>query len=351
MSENWYAVLDVESSATEDDIKKAYRKKALLYHPDRNPDNPSADAMFKKATQAYSVLRDTEKRRAFDRTRSAANFFSQNFNAPSASDVLNDINDIIDGTLSDKLDKFFGRSPAPKDIEVKLHVTLDELYEGADKTVTFKRDERCGSCQGRGAIKKEDFRICDTCLGIGFPPKLSNLWKRGKRKCGKCRGSGKLIAKPCKGCKGAGLAKKEVQLVIPLPKDLAVRDTLIVPEEGEGGGNLLIQVQAKKHPTYAVDGAHLITEVPLSFCQAVLGDLVEIPTLKGPAWFKVEPGTQPGDEIVLEGYGLRNGKESFGNLRIKVCIAIPKKTNKTQRELLEAYKKSSPVKKVKPRRA
>jgi len=353
MSEDWYAVLEVSSTASSEDIKKAYRKAALKFHPDRNPDNPEAEAAFKKATEGYNILKDAEKRKAYDRKISASSFFTDAFagavkKAPSASDILNDI---IDEKLFDKMASTLREKIALKNIEIKLKVTLEELYNGADKEVVFKRNEKCNTCNARGAVNREDFKLCDACLGIGYTPKFSNLWKRRDRRsnCHKCRGEGKIILNACFSCKGGGILKKEVQLVIPLPKDLSPQDTLIVPDEGEGGGNLLIHVETKRHNYYEVVGSDLMVELPISFYQATLGDYLEIDTLKGSAYFKVEPGVQHGDIITLKGYGLRFS-DTPGNLLIKIHIAIPKRINKEERSILEQYKNATGTKKVKPKK-
>lgn len=336
--EDLYSVLGVEAKADDEELKRAFRKKAMECHPDRNQGNLEAETTFKKLNEAYNILKDPEKRRSYDRKRSGG-FLNSNFISPPTSrDVVNVVNEILDENLFDKIDQVLGRSFEAKNIELKSQLTLEELYNGTDKSIVFKRKEKCETCKGRGGVNREDFKLCDFCYGLGHAPKLSSLLKKEKSKCNKCRGLGKIIINKCKDCKGACVVQKEVELIIPIPKGLNTKDKLIVPSEGEGGGDLLINIEVLPHQHYEIINSYdLITEIFITFYQAILGDYLEIQTLKGKAYFKIPAGSQNDDIVYLKDYGLRNG-DGYGELAIKLKLRMPTMVSTEQRQLLEKYK-------------
>jgi len=357
MNKDWYAVLSVSEDATEEEIKKAYRDKAKLLHPDMNPGKEEA---FKELVEAYRVIGNFERRKDYDRNRSARERIKNRFKegvkktASTAAEVVNDI--IFEEGFFDTIDKILGRKLDPKNIDATLKITIEELYDGVDKKVVFKRNETCNHCEGRGAVRREDFERCGKCGGVGrVVDEFVDYFK--KKPCGKCRGTGRIILNKCTGCNGKGLCKNEVELTIPVPKDLNIwsqNDRLIVPGEGEHGGDLIIHVQLKPHQYFDVNYPNLKVDVPIQFYQAILGDLLEIDTLKGTALFKVEPGTEDGKQLSLQGYGLRKNNGTFGDLKITLKISIPRRLSKEKRKLLEQYKqldvsrkKTKPSKKVK----
>ena len=345
MDDDWYQILGVASTASTEEVKKAFRKKALESHPDRNPGDQEAEANFKKIAEAYKILSDPETRRVYDRRQSATSFLAEKFSMTSAAaSAASVVSDILDEKIFDKI---FERVPEKKNIEVKIQVTLEELYSGADREVVFKRDETCEACRGRGAQRREDFRVCGSCYGLGTSPTIASLFK--KKSCQVCRGAGRIILNKCSECSGQGLSKKEIQLIIPIPKDLSLNDRLIVPEEGQGGGNLIIQVETLSHPYFEVRENNLWVEIPISFYQAILGDYLQIETLKGPASFKVEEGSKDGEIVVLRGYGLKKG-DSYGDLMIKLLVSLPTRVTLEQRQLLEKYRETEVKKGVKPKK-
>lgn len=344
---DYYELLGVPPEATADDIKKAYKKRALEWHPDR----PTGSAeKFKQLVDAYNVLNDPEARKNYDRRRNSnpatfASKFSQVASAASTT-AKKVVTDFVDDGLFDTLDKFLGRKKEPKNIEIEIKITLEELYEGADKQVFFKRMEACDVCEGRGAERKEDIKLCVECYGVGHTVSVSNLASLfSKEDCKRCKGAGKIITQKCSGCKGKGEKKYDREFTFPIPKDLNLgvdKDRLVLPGEGEYGGDLLIQVDLKPHKYYEVSWPDLSVELPIQFYQAILGDYLEIDTLRGPALFKVPPGTEHNEQIVLKNYGLRKtdqaGNTKFGDLNVKLQIAIPKRLTKEQRKLLEDYR-------------
>jgi len=359
MDNNLYSLLGVDTNASSDELKKAYREKAKALHPDRSP---STVDQFKAVVEAYKILSNPKSREDYDRNQKAKSSFSQKFSkaASSAAGVAAKVvDDLIDKDIFDAFDEFLRGQLRPKDIETSVSVTLEELYNGSDIQVSYKRNEVCGKCRGRGAATREDFERCKACYGLGYkaPQHIAEFIGK-KQECGKCKGRGKIILNACNPCKGKGLIKKSIELTIPLPKDLNIwsqNDRLIVPEEGEHGGNLLIQVNPKDHIYFDVDYPDLEAEVPIKFYQAILGGLLEIDTLKGSALFRVEPGTEDGEIIPLAGYGLRQDENTVGELRVKIKIQIPKRISKEKRELLEKYKEldrgPSKVKVTKPNKS
>lgn len=344
MVDDFYQILGLPSTASEDEIKSAYRKKAKELHPDVNPGGAED---FKKVVEAYKTLSDTSSRQAYDRKKVASNFSSKFTAATSAaSNVVQDI--LKHGEIFDTLDKFLGRTPEVKNIEIKVKITLEELYNGSDKKVSFKREEVCDSCKGKGAKSNDDFKVCNACYGLGTSPSLKSLFR--KENCKICKGFGKIIINKCDQCNGKGLVKKDIDLVIPLPSDLSYPlDRLIVPGEGEGSGDLIIQVEVLPHTFYEVCGLDLSIELPVNFYQAILGDYIEIDTLKGPAHFKLLEGTQSGDTLTLKGYGLKR-ENQVGDLHITYSIMTPKKITKAQKDLLEEFRDVDKLGKLKPRK-
>lgn len=349
-SEDWYSILDVAEDATDDEIKKAYRKKAMEWHPDRAPGN---EHLFKKLVEAYAVLSDPKQREEYDvvlrrrRNTGSASAFTQKFSkvVSNAADV---VNNIVDDNIFEKIDILMGRKFEPHNVEIKIKISLEELYNGADKQIVFKRNEACEACKGRGAKTRDDFIICNKCYTLGRMPHYTSIFT--KKACDKCDGRGKIIINKCEGCSGTGLCKNEVELTIPIPKNLNTKDTLIVPGEGEHGGNLLIAVELKEHPYFEVSWPDLSAEIPIKYYQAILGDNLEIDTLKGSAFFKVPPGTQHGDSVLLKGYGLRKEDEDdFGDLTVNFSVVMPAKVTQEHQALLEEIRNlDKNKKKIKP---
>jgi len=355
---DYYEILGVAPDASIEDIRKAYKNKAKEWHPDK----PSGSVQkFKKLGSAYKILNDEDSRKAYDRRmRNTQSNFASRFSkvATAASTTAKKVmNDFVDEGLFDTLDKFLGRQKEPNNVEMGIQITLEELYEGADKTVRFKRHELCETCHGHGAEKREDIKVCVECYGLGHV--VSNLAALfTKEDCKKCKGTGRIILKKCSECRGKGECKYQREFTFGIPKDLNLgkeKDKLVLPEEGEYGGDLLIKVNLKPHKYYEIDWPNLSIDLPIKFYQAILGDHLEIDSMRGSAIFKIPAGTQHGDTIILKGYGLRqNQKEGgikFGDLYIKILISVPKKINKKQKILLEDYRNSDQsAKKLKPKK-
>ena len=356
-----YKILGIEPDATQDEIRKAYKKRAIEWHPDKAT---GSEEKFKQLVESNKILSNAELRQKYDRKRnntpeSLINKFGGFRKAASAAKGVADtirttVNDFVGENIVHTIDEILGRKKEPKDIELSIKITLEELYDGADKQVVFKRDEPCGSCKGRGGT---DIKVCPNCYGVGSQPPedITDLFG-SNHECRKCKGSGRIVNNKCKECKGKGECRYERDFTFAIPKDLNFgneKDRLILPKEGSYGGNLLINVDLKAHRYYELDWPDLRIELPIKIYQAILGDHVEIDTLRGSAIFKIEPGTEHGDMIKLKGYGLRkteNDSTKFGDLVIKVLIDIPKRITKKQKELLEEYKNTDKRSKNIPRK-
>lgn len=361
MPTDYYEILGVSAEATPDDIKKAYKQRAKEWHPDRVS---GSEEKFKALVKAYKVLSDNDLREKYDRKRknSSPESFINRFSgfkgaAKAAAETARKVmNDFVGENIVETIDEILGRKQEPKNVELQLAITLEELYDGADKRVVFKRREPCDSCKGRGAEASSDIKVCPSCYGIGHKMSdLSDLFTN--QECSRCRGSGKIIHKKCNECKGKGECKYERDLTFSIPQDLnfgPTKDRLIVPKEGEYGGDLMLEVVLKPHKYYEVNWPDLSMELPIKFYQAILGDFVEIETLKGPAIFKIPPGTSNQSNVALKGYGLRkavDGKMIKGDLSIKLKVELPKKLTKKQKEILEEYKQTEQSSKTtKPRK-
>jgi molecular chaperone DnaJ len=359
MSTDYYDILGVSAEATAEDIKKAYKKRALEWHPDK----PSgSEEKFKLLVQAYKILSKPDLRKKYDRKRtntpeSLINKFGGFRDAAkvAANTARKVMEDFVGENIADTIDEILGRKKEPNNIELKIKISLEELYDGADKQISFKRNEPCETCKGKGARNSSDIKVCSACYGIGHKMKdITDLFTN--QQCSKCKGKGRIILNNCNTCKGKGECKYAREFTFSIPTDLnfgSERDKLILPGEGEYGGDLLIQVDLKPHRFYEVEWPNLRIQLPIKIYQAILGGFLEIDTLRGPAIFKIEPGTEHGTTVILKGYGLRKTEGSsteLGDLHIQLLIDIPKRINKKQKELLEKYKESDRSQRLKPKR-
>lgn len=338
---DYYEVLGVSRDSSPDAIKKAYYKLARRYHPDANNGDENTEAIFKEAAEAYEVLGDPEKKAKYDRFGHSAFDGQQGFGGF----------DFGGGGISDIFDMFFGgagrqrRGPEKgADIRVDLEFTLHEAAFGIEKDVKVPRIEECGTCGGSGASPGTSSKTCDTCGGAG-QVQYAQSTPFGRmvqtRACDRCRGTGKIIEKPCATCHGAGQVRRNKNIHIKVPPGVDNGTRLRVTGEGEAGlrggprGDLYAFMHVKPHKDFARDGNDLISEIPISFTQAALGDELEVSTLDGKASIRIPEGTQTGTVFRLRGKGVPdvNGY-GRGDLHIRVKVTTPSKLSESQRELL-----------------
>ena len=350
---DFYEVLGVSRDAEEGEIKKAYRKLALQYHPDRNPDDPEAEERFKEAAEAYDVLGDGEKRRQFDQFGHAAFGAGGGPQFSSMEDIFSAFGDIFGGgggggggVFGDLFGGGGRRRSGPRrgrDLKIVLDLTLEEIDTGASKTVALKRVERCTKCTGDGCEPGTSKQTCSTCGGQGQVARNAGFFSMAST-CPTCRGAGQVIASPCKECKGAGgvQERKEVELDIPAGVEEGVR--LRVGGEGDSGppggqrGDLYVLIRETEHKVFQRSGPDVLTEVPFSFPQLALGDKVEIPTLRGKVEMTVPSGTPTGKVFRLRGQGLpRLEGSGRGDQLVRVFAVVPTKLTDRQVELLREF--------------
>jgi molecular chaperone DnaJ len=340
---DYYEVLGVTRSATETEIKRAYRALAIQHHPDKNPDDPRAEEKFKEAAEAYAVLSDKDKRARYDRYGHAA-AGAQGFGFdPSGFSNIEDIFDLFG--FGDMFGARGGgrRSSAQRgaDLRYDLEITLEEAAAGKEEKLQIPRLETCDECEGKGAEAGTAPETCITCGGSGQTRYQQGFFSV-MRTCPNCAGKGQIIKNPCKKCGGAGRIEKEKTIEIKIPAGVETGSRLRVTGEGEAGvnggqkGDLYVVIHVAEHELFERQGANLYVAVPISFAQAALGAEMPVKTLDGEQNLKVPPGTQTGTVFRVKGEGMPIlGGRGKGDLFVAVTLVTPKNLTKEQRKLLE----------------
>ncbi len=349
---DYYEVLGVERTSTEQVIKSAYRKLALQYHPDCNPGDKKAEEAFKECAEAYAILADREKRGLYDRFGHAG---VGNAGAGFDPTIFADFGDIFSG-LGDVfgLGDIFGqrrRRGGPQrgaDLRYDLEITFEESATGAETSIQIPREETCATCKGSGAAEGTTAETCSQCKGAGQLRYQQGLLTVA-RPCSNCRGTGKTIAKPCTTCRGAGRISRERKLTVKIPAGIATGQRLRLYGEGEHGsaggpaGDLYVVVHVQEHSFFQREDDDLYCEMPISFPTLALGGAIKVPTLDGRDEVHVPAGTQPGTRFKLRGKGMPhvNGR-GHGDLHVIARVAVPKKLSKDQKRMLEELAQTLP---------
>jgi molecular chaperone DnaJ len=358
---DYYEVLGVNKDASDDEIKKAYKKMAIKYHPDRNPGDKKAEEMFKEAAEAYDVLRDANKRRQYDQfghegVGGAAGFGGAGMNV---DDIFSMFGDIFGGRGFGGFGGFGGeRYSRPmyrgKDQRLKIELDLTEIVNGTTKKFKLKNDVVCEHCHGSGS---EDGQVstCPTCNGSGYVVRTQQGifgLMQSQSVCPECHGEGKVIKNKCHICHGEGIKQGETIVEVNFPAGLS--EGMVLTLEGKGGagrrngvnGDLQIIIKEKPHETLVRDGNDLVYNLLLSLPQAILGDTMEVPTVDGKAKITIEPGTQPGTILRLKGKGVpevQGYRNSRGDEIINISIYIPETLSKDEKEFFQKMRKSDNV--------
>lgn len=346
---DYYEVLGVSREASSDEIKKAYRQAALKFHPDRNQNDPDAEAKFKEAAEAYEVLSDSDKRRRYDQYghRGLSGTPGHDFSGMGVEDIFSMFNDIFGGSMFGG-----GRTRRGADLEMELALTLEEIDQGVEKVIEFDRRDLCEHCGGSGGEPGSQRRNCPTCGGYGQVEQNTGfgaIFGRVVTTCPACRGRGTVVAQPCRKCKGTGSEMRHRKLSVKIPAGIQDGQGIRVAGEGEPGesghrGELHVYARLQPHPFFERRGDDLICRVPISFPQAALGAQIEVPSLKGRLQFTVPAGTQHGQMFRLSGKGLPNIRHHRrGDEIVQVWIEVPKKLNKKQEDLLREYAASEDI--------
>jgi molecular chaperone DnaJ len=350
---DYYEVLGVERSASDQQIKSAYRKLALKYHPDRNPGDKGAEERFKEAAEAYSILADAEKRSIYDRFGHAG-VAGAGAGAGFDPTIFADFSDIFAG-LGDAfgLGDIFGgrrRRGGPQrgaDLRYDLEISFDESFGGAETSIQIPREETCETCSGSGAAPGTSPETCAQCRGTG-QLRYQQGFLTVARPCPNCRGTGRTIARPCSTCRGVGRVGRERKLTVKIPAGIATGQRLRLQGEGEHGsaggppGDLYVVVHVQEHAFFHRDGDDLYCELPLSFPLAAMGGMAKVPTPDGKQEdLHIPAGTQVGARFKLRGHGMPHVTgRGHGDLHVIARVAVPKKLTKEQKGLLDAFAKT-----------
>jgi len=347
--EDYYKLLGVDKNASDEEIKKSYRKMAMKYHPDRNKDNPEqAEAKFKQIKEAYEILSDAKKRAAYDQFGHAGVDASMGggrhggFGADSFSDVFGDMfGDIFGGGGRQR-----GGAQRGSDLRYNLELTLEEAVAGTEAKIRVQVLTTCGECSGSGAKKGSSPVICSTCHGHG-QVRMQQGFFAVQQACPTCRGTGKQIKDPCGKCYGQGRVQDTKTLSAKIPAGVDTGDRIRLSGEGEAGelggppGDLYVQIQVKEHSIFTRDGANLFCEVPISFPTACLGGDLEVPTLDGKVSLKIPAETQTGKMFRLRGKGVKPVRGGpVGDLLCRVQVETPVHLTKEQKELIAQLNES-----------
>ncbi len=365
---DYYEVLGVEKNASKEDIKKAYRKLAMQYHPDRNPGDKSAEDKFKEAAEAYEVLSNDEKKAKYDRFGHQGLRGGQDFSGFSnVNDIFSHFSDIFGGAFGGGsiFDDFFGGGASQKsrsktggtpgsDLKVSLKLTLEEIASGTTKKIKIKKYVKCETCGGSGAKTANAFKTCGTCNGSGEIRQVSrSVFGQfvNISPCSTCGGLGKIISDPCSKCGGDGRIQDEATIKINVPAGVHDNSYMTLRGEGNAGknggqpGDIIVIFKEIEHEFFVRDGDNIIYELFLSYPEAVLGTEVEVPTLNGRAKLKIESGTQPGKFLKMREKGIQHlNSHGAGDQLVKINIHIPRNVSAKEKELLKELQKQPNIK-------
>ena len=346
---DYYEILGTEREASEEEIKKAYRKLAVKYHPDKNPGDKTAEERFKELGEAYEVLSDPQKRAAYDQyghaafDRRAGGFARGGFHDPF--EVFREV--FGGGGIFGDLFGGGGQDPTQPqrgdDLRYDMEISFEEAAQGCEREVPVTKQERCDTCGGSGAEPGSRIKTCPTCGGRGQVITSRGIFSIAQT-CPHCQGAGRVIEKPCKTCRGSGRRERTSKIKLRIPAGVDTGSRLRSAGNGEAGfrdgppGDLYVVIHVRPHEIFQRDGDDLLCEVPISFVQAALGAEIEVPTLDGKASIKIPSGTQPGTMFRLKGKGVKNIQGyGHGDLHVRMNVEVPTHLNAAQKAKLEEF--------------
>ena len=343
---DYYDILGLDSSATQDEIKRAFRRLAREHHPDVKKNDPQAGERFKEINEAYQVLSDPQRRSQYDQ-----------FGTVSPMTAAEEFRDFGLGSFNDIFDMFFGRRPAGMDrdapvrgtdLRYDLEISLEDAARGVEREIEIERLDTCPSCFGTGAERGSTPETCPTCRGSG-QMRYSQRTALGSftqiTTCNQCGGAGTVLRHPCKQCRGSGRTPLKKTLTVTIPKGVDTGMRLRLTGEGEAGerggerGDLYVFLDVAPHPVFERRGNDLVCEIPISITQAALGDEVDVPTLDGPAVHAIPAGTQPDDVVTIPGKGMPDPRGGRGDLHARLRVRVPTNMSAEERRLLQELAK------------
>jgi molecular chaperone DnaJ len=365
---DYYEILGLDKNASEDEIKKAYRKLAMKFHPDKNPGDKEAEEKFKEAAEAYEVLSDTEKRNRYDRFGHSGMRGGQDYHDfTNFNDIFSHFTDIFGGSFggSSIFDDFFGGSGSQRnrqrttgipgsDLKVTLKLTLEEITLGTTKKIKIKKHIKCNSCNGTGAKDIDSYKTCTVCNGAGEIRQVSrSLFGQfvNIAGCQNCNGTGKVISSNCRACSGNGRIQDETTIKINVPAGVTDNSYMTLRNEGNAGklggpsGDIIVIFRELKHEHFIRNGDDIIYELFISFPEAVMGTEIKVPTLNGNAKLKIEAGIQSGKFLKMREKGIQHlNQHGAGDQLVKVNIHVPQKINSKEKELLKSLQDMNNIK-------
>lgn len=367
---DYYEILGIEKNTSIEDVKKAYRKLAMQYHPDRNPGNKESEEKFKEATEAYEVLSDQDKRSRYDRfghegVRQGTDF--HNWSNANPNDIFSMFNDIFGGGFGGSIfDDFFGSGGRTRtrggsstgergsDLKLSVALTLEEIASGVEKKIKIKRQETCRTCHGTGAQGSSGSATCPTCGGSGeIRHATRTMFGQfvNVTQCSNCGGTGRIIKNPCPTCGGAGRVFGESTIKVKIPAGVSDGNYLTLRGEGNAGrrggtnGDLIVMIEEAEHEHFKREGDDVVYNLDLSFPEAALGSEVEVPTLTGKAKLKIEPGIQSGKILRMREKGLpRLNGYGRGDQLVEINVFTPTKLSQKEKDLLKELAHSTNIK-------
>lgn len=358
---DYYEVLGVDKGVGEAELKKAYRKQAMKFHPDRNKGDAEAEKKFKEAAEAYEVLRDPQKRARYDQFGHAGMNGGAGYGGGGVEfdmeDIFSRFGDIFGGGFfgEDMFGNTRGRSRARRepgtpgsDMKIRMPLTLEEIAFGTEKTLKVKKQVTCKHCKGTGAETNSDFETCGTCNGMGEVRQVTRTMLGqmvNVQPCPTCAGEGRIIKNKCKECAGEGRVKGEDTIKVNIPSGVSMGNYITLRGQGNAGrrggrnGDLIVLIEEKEHEHFIRDGNNIFYDLTLSVPDAVLGTEVKVPTLKGQAKLRIEPGTQPGKLLRMRGRGIQGLNNSGeGDQYVRINVYIPKDLTDKERSAIESLR-------------
>ena len=361
---DYYEVLGISKSATDEDIKKAYRKMAMKYHPDTNQGDKDSEEKFKEVSEAYEVLSDADKRARYDQYGHAGvdpnmgggggigGGFGGGFGNGDFGDIFGDIFNMFGGGGGGFSQHANNGPQKGSDLRVNLNISFEEAAFGCEKVIKMTRREKCGECGGTGAKPGSNVRTCDQCGGSGqvrVTQKSILGMMQSVKVCDKCHGEGTIIDTPCEKCHGSGFENVSRQITIKIPAGVDTGSVLPLRGEGNAGlkggrnGDVYVYLNVKAHELYRREGADVYLDVPVTFAQLALGDEMRVPTLEGTVKLKIPEGTQSGTTFKIKGKGIQNlGGFGKGSQYVTVNVEVPKKLNEKQKSALREFDQTAP---------